>query len=194
MQLKESESKLETMLIEKKPENEEVPPLEDTTEAILVQVETSTETEDKIDNTSMHDKSCTIKNNNDSTINNNLKKVTNIENEQLNKTLQNVKASDDTLAQQEIPNIIESVVECKTQITELDGGISEENCNDSGNNIEIVEIESTPCKETEIRKDDEHLNAILRKNILSCVEKVALIEEMKKCKSPTRQQDQVSGC
>lgn len=195
MQLKESESKLESMLLEKKPDNEEVPASEDIVESASANKDVRVG--EDINEAIKQDKSSNIKNSNDSLINNNLKKVTNIENEQLNKSLQNVKSSDDSHALSDIPQLIATTVDTKLQNPEDKIEGSEASHNDSENNIEIVEIECTPSIETEIKKDDQHLNAILRKNILSCVEKVALIEEMKnKCKSPTNQQEQVSayGC
>lgn len=192
MKLKESESKLETMLVEKRPENEEVPALEETIEAPPA-LEPSGKAEEKLESvTNPQDKSNNVKNNNESILNNNLKKVTNIENEQLNKTLQNVKTSDETL--NELSKTADPVN--KQQSSETEPGKANDSHENSENLIEIVEIESTPYKEPEIKKDDQQLNAILRKNILSCVEKVALIEEMKnKCKSPPiDQQNQVSAC
>lgn len=190
MKLKESESKLENLLKDKGPDNIEVPaeeievpPVE---EPILVEAGEASTSEKNV----IEDKACTFKNNNDSSmVNNNLKKVTNIENEQLNKSLQNVKSNDEVQVRKEV---IKTNDDTSIDITQS----TFENTNNVKNNsvevvdLEIQEIESTPYAEPE--KEDSR-NEVLRKNIMSCVEKVALIEEMKnKSRDCSTSEDQVS--
>ncbi|XP_049888091.1 uncharacterized protein LOC126382335 isoform X3 [Pectinophora gossypiella] len=184
MKLKESETKLESMLVEKGPDNIEVPAEE--TEVTTAEPEPTHATEHKSETTPTPDKVCNIKNNNDNTsVNNNLKKVTNLENEQLNKTLHCSKADEVQISHDYVPT---ADPEQRTN-TEVLENIEEINEDEVSGKVEIKEIESTPY--TEDTKKDDHLNEVLRKNILSCVEKVALIAEMKnKAKDPSSIEDQ----
>ncbi|CAK1551834.1 unnamed protein product [Leptosia nina] len=142
--LKESEEKLESLLLEK------------TSETLnALQDETHSQTERKSDNAS---EQISISIVGDALVNNNnLKKVTNIENEQMNKTISNNKNNEES--QKVIDN--NSLGHCESS------------------EVEIHEIESIPYSPSDIKKDDEILNEILRKNIKSCAEKMAIIEEMK---------------
>lgn len=187
--LKESENKLESMLAEKEPDNIEVP-AEETHETStqdkppLVKIE-SDNTSEKVSN---QDKSNNI--NND--VNTTLKKVTNIENEQLNKTLHSTKVEEN---QQETkinePSISDNIVRSLEHLEKIDE--KNEDVEREVGLIEIKEIQSTSTEET--KKDDQDLNDVLRMNILSCVEKVARIEEMKtKTRDSISTEDQVSVC
>ncbi|XP_026491271.2 putative uncharacterized protein DDB_G0282133 isoform X1 [Vanessa tameamea] len=151
MQLKESESKLESMLVEKKAEvsNENSNHSLNQTESNIS--ESANQIEPTPERHLNQDKTSNIKTNNDNSPINNLKKVTNIENEHLNKNITNARATDE----------------------------NENHMDGSQNTIEIQEIESIPCPDPEIQKDDQYLNDILRKNITACVEKIAFIEELK---------------
>ncbi|XP_059060296.1 pericentriolar material 1 protein [Achroia grisella] len=175
MTLKESETKLESMLLEKSsPENIEMP-AEDICENISdMNCETATE------KSQLSDLPPSIKNNDNSLNSNHLKKVTNIENEQLNKTLHIMNNADDTSSEiTEIEaNLIGLINESSILENTSNSDIPKTN-EDFNNKMEIEEIESIPCSEMEGNKDDQHLKEILRKNIISCVEKVALIEELK---------------
>ncbi|CAG4964483.1 unnamed protein product, partial [Parnassius apollo] len=163
--LKESESKLESMLVKKIPDNVEVPP-EEAIES-TAHLETNSlvsETPDGISlNKLNHDEGISKSNNENNTISHNLKKITNIENEQLNKTMSNTKVNDDNV-QKDMPKIIATLGNEENEIRH--GGKKEE-------------MESITCDETETKHDDQHLKDELRKNIISCVEKVAIMEEMK---------------
>lgn len=174
MQLKESETKLESMLTEKN----EIPN-DDSNSSNVVQ--DTTESENKIevvsDNNLNQDKTCNIKSNNDNV---NLKKVTNIENEHLNKTITNSKPSDEAQTPKEV-----------SKLSETEGKIEQADTN----MLEIKEIDSIPCAEIEVKKDDQHLNDILRKNIMGCMEKIALIQELKiKNKDSSCAETQVPYC
>ncbi|XP_063530495.1 uncharacterized protein LOC134741589 [Cydia strobilella] len=159
MKLKESETKLEKVLNEE-PDNVEVPAEEaDAAAAVneaVVDKELPTEIkEDEPSNASKQDGTaeCTT-----------LKKVTNLENEQLNKSLQSVKnCSDHLIPASDLGDAPTAPVPSARNYPEDD-------------TVEIKEIESIPCEEI---THDRHLNEVLRKNIISCVEKVAIIEEMK---------------
>lgn len=163
MQLKESETKLQSMLVESYNEipgessNDIVNQVESSTSAPVNEVETVPE------RTLNQDKASNIKTNNDNSPTSNLKKVTNIENEHLNKNITNARASEENLATKENKSMEN---ENKMQDSQSD-------------TVEIREIESIPCVETEVKKDDQYLNNILRKNITACMEKIALIQEMK---------------
>ncbi|CAH2092019.1 unnamed protein product [Euphydryas editha] len=133
MQLKESETKLQSMLVEN---NNEVP--NEGSNNSLNQVENSVSVplngvETLPERTSNQEKASNIKTNNDNSPTNNLKKVTNIENEHLNKNITNVRAGDEHLSTKE------------NKLTE-----SENKMEDShSNTVEIKEIESIPCAEPE---------------------------------------------
>lgn len=185
--LKESEKKLESMLTEKEPDNIEVPAEEADEsstqgEPHLIKIENDNAPE-KILN---QDKS----NNKNSDVNTTLKKVSNIENEQLNKTLHNTK-SEENQQENKInePSISDNILHSSEHLEKID----EKNEDVEGDLIEIKELQST-CTE-DPKKDDEYLNEMLRNNILSCVEKVARIEEMKtKTRDSSSTEDQVSVC
>lgn len=180
MQLKESETKLEAILTQMQSSNAEAQ--NNTANQSLDQEANSTnESESKNEVTSektvIQDKSYNIKTNNDSSVTNvNLKKVTNIENEHLNKTITNTREEENLN--------IDSVIESEDTVDGSDSG-----------RVEIKEIESIPCIEPEVKKDDKQLNDMLRKNIMACVEKIAIIEEMRnKNKDPSCNKDQVLFC
>lgn len=185
--LKESENKLESMLAEKEPDNIEVPAEEaDETSAQDMPPPVKIENDNTSEKVSNQDKS----NNKNNDVNTTLKKVTNIENEQLNKTLHNTKVEEN---QQETninePSISDNILRSSEQLEKID----ESSEDVEGNPIEIKEVQSTYTEES--KKDDQHLNEVLRKNILSCVEKVARIEEMKtKSRDGSCTEDQVSVC
>lgn len=154
--LKESEQKLETLLLEKNIEtfNE----LEDAPQAMTGEDKNQTESQNENNNEKIVnvEEKTTVNCLNDPNFNNShSKKVTNIENEQINKT-----------------NSLKKINEDK--FNNVNANLEEQ----ESNGVEIKEIESLPCTE-EIKKDDEVLNEILRKNIKSCTEKIALIEDMK---------------
>ncbi|XP_031763486.2 pericentriolar material 1 protein isoform X3 [Galleria mellonella] len=185
MTLKESETKLENMLLEKKPDNIEVPAeeiinVDSQAEITNVILEKKCETNGE-KNQHQDIVPTTTKNNNDNSLNSShLKKVTNIENEQLNKTLHSINNVDETTIEiTEIEtNPISLVNECNNLENINNNDITKSN-DDLKSKFEIEEIESIPCSEAEANKGDQHLKEVLRKNIISCVEKVALIEEMK---------------
>lgn len=186
--LKESENKLESMLAEKEPDNIEVPAEEvDETSTQDKTPLVNIENDNTPEKFSSQDKS----NNKNNDVSTALKKVTNIENEQLNKSLHNTKVEEN----QQETNINEHAISdniprSSEQLEKID-----ENNEDveEGDPIEIKEIQSIYTAET--KKDDQHLNEVLRKNILSCVEKVARIEEMKtKTRDSSSPEDQVSVC
>lgn len=185
--LKESENKLESMLAEKEPDNIEVPAEEaDETSTQdkppLVKIENDN-TPEKISNP---EKST----NKNSDVNTTLKKVTNIENEQLNKTLQNTKVEENPQEHKiNEPSMSDNIIRSSEHMEKID----EKNEDVEGDLIEIKEIQSNSTEDTQ--KNDQHLNEVLRKNILSCVEKVARIEEMKtKTRDSSSTEDQVSVC
>lgn len=153
MQLKDSETNLEQILIERKPDNIEVPAEEaEAPQPASVEIMELPESQS---------------NNNDvSLINNNLKKVTNIENEQINKQHSEHKHQDGSV----------------TPVN--DTGVEALHASDN-----IVATDS-PKKEV-VKNDDDQLNHILRKNILSCVEKVAQIQQLKKAKDELKPDEQV---
>lgn len=180
MQLKESETKLEAILTQMQSSNAEAQ--DNTANQSLDQEANSTnESESKNEVTSektvIQDKSYNIKTNNDNSVTSvNLKKVTNIENEHLNKTITNTREEENLN--------IDSVIESEDTVDGSDSG-----------RVEIKEIESIPCIEPEVKKDDKQLNDMLRKNIMACVEKIAIIEEMRnKNKDPSCNKDQVLFC
>lgn len=179
MQLRESETKLESMLTEKTSESNEIPNEESNP---CNEIQDAIESESNIDivsdKNSNQDKTCNIKTNNDNNVVN-LKKVTNIENEHLNKTIINTKPSDEP----QIPKEIKS--------NENEDNMEQTNTS----TIEIKEIDSIPCAEIEVKKDDQQLNDILRKNITACMDKIALIQEMKtKNKDSSSDEIQVPYC
>ncbi|XP_075972950.1 uncharacterized protein LOC142974477 isoform X2 [Anticarsia gemmatalis] len=170
MKLKESESKLEKILQDSKPENVEVP-AEESDGVVIVELPASDTSVDNVnevstDNNLNIDKTCIAKNTDNSVINNNLKKVTNIENEQLNKSMHNIRVDDEAKLQEE-PNKASDVVATANTTQSPSGNVETEG------NVKPADEQS------EIKKDDQDLNDMLRKNILSCVEKITRIEEMK---------------
>ncbi|XP_037297193.1 putative uncharacterized protein DDB_G0282133 isoform X2 [Manduca sexta] len=188
MKLKESEENLEKMLIEKRPDNIEVPAEEIGGPIAIAQASNGghkTKNEDNSDSNLNQDKTCNVNNNRDNTMfNNNLKKVTNIENEQLNKSMHSIVIEEETTALDNKISDTENTQEQGSDTIEITE-ITNEN-----NNPEISKLDP-PNNESEIKKDDQQLNDILRRNILSCVQKVALIEEIKsKNKDANKQDDQ----
>lgn len=188
MKLKESESKLEQMLVDCKPENDEVP-VEEAGGVTIVELQASdvsqgNKSEPLADNNFNIDKTCNVKHVDSSIINNNLKKVTNIENEQLNKSMHSIKVDDEAHLQGECNKITD--IGCREVITQLPIG-----------NLEQLEIDNAreDDQHSDPKKDDQELNDMLRKNILSCVEKITRIEEMKsKKKEMKKLADQVFVC
>ncbi|XP_061706728.1 uncharacterized protein LOC133517428 [Cydia pomonella] len=164
MKLKDSESKLEKVLNEE-PDNVEVPAEEADVAAAAADetagdAELATEIED--------DQPSNVATKQDTTAEcTTLKKVTNLENEQLNKSLQSVKNSNEHLIQP-ASDIGDAPERAPLPLAEKH--------DPDDDTMEIKEIESIPCEE---KTHDHHLNEVLRKNIISCVEKVAIIEEMK---------------
>ena len=191
MKLKESETKLEGMLVDSAPENVEVP-AEETNGVVIVELPaTDADAESKIEpplETHLSpDKTSNIKNAPD-VINNNLtKKVTNIENEQLNKSMHNIRNEEENHPQEESKKSSESITD-NTQLlagpAENAGGTADV---DNEDKIEAVD-------QNVIKKDDQELKDMLRKNILSCVEKITRIEEMKTKKKDPITSNQVFVC
>lgn len=182
MQLKESETKLESMLTEKKTENTEVSNEDSSLSSSQVQdvIESETKIEGVPEKKINQDKTCNIKTNNDNSMVHNLKKVTNIENEHLNKTLTNAKTSDEIQVSKEM-----------SKSNETEGNVDQF----GSSPLEIKEIESIPYPESEVKKDDQQLNDILRKNIMACMEKITFIQELKiKNKDSSFAENQVSYC
>uniref|UniRef100_A0A2A4JYP4 Pericentriolar material 1 protein C-terminal domain-containing protein n=1 Tax=Heliothis virescens TaxID=7102 RepID=A0A2A4JYP4_HELVI len=175
MKLKESETKLESMLVVSTPENVEVPG--DETDGVVIVELPATETnpESKSETpveTSSPDKISNVKNSTDSNvINNNLKKVTNIENEQLNKSMHNIRVEEESH-----PHDVNNKNSESVQTT------NDNQTSRSSDNLDRTEDtnkeNTTNAEQGEDRKDQE-LKDMLRKNILSCVEKITRIEEMK---------------
>lgn len=194
MTLKESESKLQNIL-EKKPDNIEVP-AEESDELKIVSEEVSLGGGEKIEGGQVKchndDKPPSVASSSDNLSSNNLKKVTNIENEQINKTLQNNKNADGT--QHEVVPVDDVASQATPEPPDNMENI-DETTEEANSKLHIEEIESIPLIEPQAKKDDHHLNEVLRKNILSCVEKVAIIEELKNKKrnnSNDNDGDQVS--
>ncbi|KAJ0179369.1 hypothetical protein K1T71_005081 [Dendrolimus kikuchii] len=194
MKLKESETKLEKILIEKGPDNIEVPAEEPEDTAPAQSIEIIDITNEITENINSQDKTCNVKNNTDgSVISNTLKKVTNIENEQINKSIQNIRAdeeinSQETLRSNEVLPATNSHVESAIQASSENIDSIEENTANSNKQVDKVDISVI---QPEHKKDDQYMNDVLRKNILSCVEKVARIEEMKiKNNDPNIRDDQ----
>ncbi|XP_034825749.1 interaptin-like isoform X7 [Maniola hyperantus] len=162
MQLKESETKLESMLVQMQSSNAEALN-EIMTQSSDQGIVTESASKNTPDKAITQDKSCNIKSNNDkSATKANLKKVMNIENEHLNKTITNTMAGDENQTQNETVEDIENALD------EIDSA-----------SVEIKEIESITCAEPEVKKDDKQLNDMLRKNIMACVEKIAIMEEIR---------------
>lgn len=194
MKLKESETKLESML-ESKPENDEVP-AEEIDGVVIVEIQTSDANAENNNEPATEvnvnlDKTNNVKNVTDnSVINNNLKKVTNIENEQLNKSMHNIRTEEESHSQEEVNKPADAVlvvIESPQQLSEPPDNF-ETTEEDTENAEQVV-------NQSEIRKDDQELNHVLRKNILSCVEKITRIEEMKtKKKDSNKSGDQVFVC
>ncbi|KAH9641025.1 hypothetical protein HF086_015121 [Spodoptera exigua] len=177
MKLKESESKLVKIL--DTPENVEVP-AEETDGVVIVELpSTDAHTESKpeppIETNTNVDKTSNVKNVPDNNvINNNLKKVTNIENEQLNKSMHSIRNEEDGLAQEEIKKAGDGVT-----IVVENAESSSAAPDNVGKTADASKENKIQVDDDEIRKDDQELKDMLRKNILSCVEKITRIEEMK---------------
>ncbi|VVC89164.1 unnamed protein product [Leptidea sinapis] len=159
MKLRESEKKLENLLLQKTSDM-----LESLAESDVQssnnnnnsnEIRNQVDVQDNVANQGTHPHN--VKNNNDSrsACNSHLKKVTNLENQQLNKNLMS-KPKD------EVQTVAEETIK-----------------HEESHGVEIEEIESRPYFKTQSDKDDQHLNEVLRKNITSCVEKIAIIEEIK---------------
>lgn len=186
MKLKESETKLEGMLVDSTPENVEVPG-EETDGVVIVELPaTDADAESKIEPPSethlSADKASNIKNTPD-VINNNLtKKVTNIENEQLNKSMHSVRNEEEN-HQEENKKSSDSVTD---NIQLLSGPPDNSGGTDVNTDDKIEAVD-----QNEIKKDDQELKDMLRKNILSCVDKITRIEEMKTKKKDPNTSNQV---
>lgn len=152
MQLKESETKLEALLVNNDP-GEAVTQNENTTSERTETADDNTEVENDVDQDIQTDKN-NVKNNENQT--NNLKKVSNIENEHLNRSIANVI---------EKPHVQEELMTQDDEEVALAGKLGKET--------------ETATSGSDIKKDDQELNDILRKNIMACVEKIAVIEDMK---------------
>ncbi|XP_061379011.1 pericentriolar material 1 protein-like isoform X4 [Danaus plexippus] len=153
MQLKESETKLEALLVNNDP-GEAVTQNENTTSERTDTADDNTEVENDVDQDIQTDKN-NVKNNENQT--NNLKKVSNIENEHLNRSIANVI---------EKPHVQEDLMTQDDEEVALAGG-------------KLGKETETATSGSDIKKDDQELNDILRKNIMACVEKIAVIEDMK---------------
>lgn len=186
MKLKESETKLENMLVDSIPENVEVP-AEETEGVVIVEIpatDDSTESKTVCPTETSAVPVPSVKNTPD-VINNNLsKKVTNIENEQINKSMNNIRNEGESHSQEEINKPSDDVTENAQQLSgPPDNAVGTEESNKE-NVIQAVGL-------GEIRKDDQELKDMLRKNILSCVEKISRIEEMKTKKKDSNTSNQV---
>ncbi|XP_041973513.1 pericentriolar material 1 protein-like isoform X2 [Aricia agestis] len=148
MKLKESENKLETMLLNG--ERSELTESSQEQSNHQTNTQPTSEVTKNSEATSVQEKACNINSDTNST----LKKVTNIENEQLNKT--SARSIEDVHQKESARHSSEAESE--------------------GTGVEIREIETIP---NQPPKQDPGLNDTLRKNIMSCVEKIAIIEEMK---------------
>lgn len=177
MKLKESETKLESMLVD----NVEVP-AEESDGVVIVEIQASDSSvgdrNEQTEETSFTpDITNKIKNTTD-IINNNLKKVTNIENEQLNKSMHSIRLEEEGHSQEEGNKRADGV----------DLQTSAPDNSETAENSTAIQVKEQP----EIRKDDKELNELLRKNILSCVDKITRIEELKNKKNDTNKcSDQV---
>lgn len=194
MKLKESETKLEKVLTDE-PDNVEVPAEEAESAAQVAPAESASDATGIVPEIKTNeDEICGMKSIIDTGVSctKNLKKVTNLENEQLNKSLHCAKNSHEPLANQDASDIGNATSDSAQPTLEL---ICDQRKPDDNNTLEIIEIESIPYGDNESKTHDRHLNEVLRKNIISCVEKVALIEEMKNkdCNS-SNIEDQVSDC
>ncbi|KPJ01957.1 Pericentriolar material 1 protein [Papilio xuthus] len=147
--LRDSEKKLKSILDdEQSPDNIEVPILELGSVNPAEDTEVSEKVSDDTSNVTQNlDQSSSKSNNENNSISTNLKKVTNIENEQLNKTTQ--------------------------KTNEI------QHAENNTNGVVIKEIETKAFGEADTINNDQKRNDELRKNIISCVEKVAMIEEIK---------------
>ncbi|KAI8440269.1 hypothetical protein MSG28_001634 [Choristoneura fumiferana] len=178
MKLKESETKLEKVLTEE-PDNVEVPAEEADSGAQAAPADPAGDATGIVPEMNIsEDETCCEKSIIDTGVSctKNLKKVTNLENEQLNKSLHCAKNSQEALANQDASDVCGATSDSAQPILEL---ICDKRKPDDNNTLEIIEIESIPYGDNESKTHDRHLNEVLRKNIISCVEKVALIEEMK---------------
>lgn len=178
MQLKESENKLVLMLANSSTGDSDVH-AEDKTQGNVAHNNERNIDDGCSEVHSVNDITLTKTNNDSSVGNNTLKKVTNEENEQINKTI-----------------FIAKSEETQSQRDHNKSNENRENEDLDGSGVEIREIESILGPEFHVKEEnDDHLNNVLRKNILSCVEKIALIEEMKtKSKDTVTNEDQVSVC
>lgn len=178
MKLKESESKLEKILIDN-PENQEVPP-KDAEEEVTIQetvpqastADTINNIEDITPNTNIENKdspSNAISKSENNIVNESLvKKVTNIENKLINKNLENSQS------------IFVEPENVTTQVDEDDKTIS------LGSNVLVIDSmnEKSPSVNTQVENEcnkqfEDKLKEILRQNIISCSEKLSLIEDLK---------------
>lgn len=193
MKLKESEIKLERILVEKGPDNIEVPAEETEETDPPAQTVEIIDVTNEVTETHPQDKTCNVKNNTDGS-NNTLKKVTNIENEQINKSIQHIRADEENNSHEshgprEIIPVANPLIDSNIQMSE-NVEIVEENTATNNTKVDKVDISII---QPEKKKDDQYMNDVLKKNILSCVEKVARIEEMKnKNKDSNSHDDQVS--
>ncbi|XP_047023771.1 putative uncharacterized protein DDB_G0282133 isoform X1 [Helicoverpa zea] len=178
MKLKESESKLESMLVVSTPENVEVPG-EESDGVVIVElpatdVNTDSKSEPPIETNINPDKTSNVKNPTDSNvINNNLKKVTNIENEQLNKSMHNIRVEEESHPHEVNNRTPESIQIANDNTHQISR--SPDNLERTGDTNKEITIKVEQCENGK----DQELKDMLRKNILSCVEKITRIEEMK---------------
>lgn len=128
-----------------------------------------------------------------------LKKVNNEDSDQTNKNLLNsvVNVNEDAIASASPTNVAEvAITELKKHptldhlenITEIKEDL------DNGKGLEIKEIETLPLSPTEELTAPGNLNDVLRQNILSCIEKAAMIEEIKQKNSASDSEIQVLVC
>ncbi|PZC75861.1 hypothetical protein B5X24_HaOG205563 [Helicoverpa armigera] len=178
MKLKESESKLESMLVVSTPENVEVPG-EESDGVVIVELpatdaNTDGKSEPPIETNISPDKMSNVKNTTDSNvINNNLKKVTNIENEQLNKSMHNIRVEEESQPHEVNNRTTESIQIANDNTHQISR--SPDNLERTEDTNKEITIKVEQCENGK----DQELKDMLRKNILSCVEKITRIEEMK---------------
>ncbi|KAI8440277.1 hypothetical protein MSG28_001634 [Choristoneura fumiferana] len=157
MKLKESETKLEKVLTEE-PDNVEVPAEEADSGAQAAPADPAGDATGIVPEMNIsEDETCCEKSIIDTGVSctKNLKKVTNLENEQLNKSLHCAKNSQEALANQDASDVCGATSDSAQPILEL---ICDKRKPDDNNTLEIIEIESIPYGDNESKTHDRHLN------------------------------------
>ncbi|GBP35465.1 Pericentriolar material 1 protein [Eumeta japonica] len=178
MKLRESESKLERMLSGTETENQEViadeqdVSITDCFVSCAAPVHTDENNKENVVETNP---------NTDSSNSSFSRKVNNIENEQMNKSLHNDKVIDRDNNSFTFPT--DESEHGSTVISETVNLRENDNKVQPTYQIDIQELETIPYNDLDSSdKDDNDLNEMLKRNIVSCSEKLAFIEEIK-CKN-----------